>query len=91
MTQELINRAVVQANLAECFWYRGLIPAEWTKVQLPAQNEDWKGVGQDHVGSFPFGVGTADSPLVTHGDASGGADTHDPRLRRVGLAAAALR
>eukprot|EP00959_Pyramimonas_sp_CCMP1952_P341663 7156869-Pyramimonas_sp.AAC.1 len=28
-------------------------------------------------------------PLVIYGDASGGADTHDPRLRRVGLAAAA--
>eukprot|EP00959_Pyramimonas_sp_CCMP1952_P228668 4780822-Pyramimonas_sp.AAC.1 len=27
--------------------------------------------------------------LVTYGDASGGADTHEPRLRRIGLAAAA--
>eukprot|EP00959_Pyramimonas_sp_CCMP1952_P353524 7406771-Pyramimonas_sp.AAC.1 len=33
-----------------------------------------------------LGQGTEDAPLLVFGDASGGKDTHDPRLRRVGIA-----
>eukprot|EP00959_Pyramimonas_sp_CCMP1952_P462190 9482844-Pyramimonas_sp.AAC.1 len=75
MTQDLSRRAVTQANLAECFWFRGLIPAEWTRVDEPTHVERWKGLGQDQADTFSFGSGTMDKPLVLFGDASGGADT----------------
>ena len=71
---------------------RGLIPAPWTFIPPPPSAESILG-GNLLGGSVCegcLGAGTTQAPLVLFGDASGGRDTHDPRLRRVGLAVAHL-
>eukprot|EP00959_Pyramimonas_sp_CCMP1952_P015763 333512-Pyramimonas_sp.AAC.1 len=68
-----------------CFWSRGIIPARWTQVSPPTSIERWSGSNLE-AGPALLGHGTAASPLYVFGDASGGPDTHDVRLRRIGLA-----
>eukprot|EP00959_Pyramimonas_sp_CCMP1952_P058002 1210672-Pyramimonas_sp.AAC.1 len=65
-----------------CFWNRGLIPAAWTAVPPPAGEECWRGGNllTAEAGPGCLGHGTADRPVRVYGDASGGRDTHDPRL-----------
>eukprot|EP00959_Pyramimonas_sp_CCMP1952_P389918 8171672-Pyramimonas_sp.AAC.1 len=63
---------------------RGLIPSAWTSISPPPSVELISGgcLGNDGLGDGCLGTGTASEPLVVFGDASGGRDTLDSRLRR---------
>eukprot|EP00959_Pyramimonas_sp_CCMP1952_P223483 4672346-Pyramimonas_sp.AAC.1 len=74
----------------ECFEQRGLIPIRLTAVDLPTQVESWTVSHNEELDQGFFGRGSEQSPVFTHGDDPGGPDTHDPRLRWVGLAMTAV-
>eukprot|EP00959_Pyramimonas_sp_CCMP1952_P034135 715463-Pyramimonas_sp.AAC.1 len=74
----------------ECYWYRGLLPSHLTAVDPPPSEECWQVSHNDDLNQHYFGEGSELEPLLIHGDASGGCDTHDPRLRRIGLAVSAV-
>eukprot|EP00959_Pyramimonas_sp_CCMP1952_P214433 4487270-Pyramimonas_sp.AAC.1 len=69
---------------------RGVIPSEWTRVTAPAQEKVFfeRSLPEGRLGPGCLGQGARDQPLYVFGDASGGKDTHDSRLRRVGCAVA---
>ncbi|CAK0883693.1 unnamed protein product [Prorocentrum cordatum] len=74
LSDELVPEAVAEQHTYPAFWMRGLIPADWTKVQAPAASEPFYGsqlVG-DSVGLGCLGRGALESPIVIFGDASGG-------------------
>ena len=82
----LLPEAVAEQSAFPCFWFRGIIPAGWTSVTPPVNYEKWVvGNTSGTTEGAWMGHGSKDRPLFLFGDASGGADTSDPRLRRVGL------
>ena len=82
----LVGEAWTQHEVHPCFWHRGLIPADWTRTPEPPHDHQWTSGGLSNgvfAGCLPMGSSTA--PAVIFGDASGGPDTADCRLRRVAL------
>ena len=74
------------------FWLRGLLPAGWTSVPAPPEQEDWFVTGTNtEIGPSFLGHGPPDRPLVLFGDASGGADAASKKFRRVGVAVTLFR
>ena len=65
----------------ECFWERGLVPAEWTQVRAPTDEHLEVDVGDIST----WGGGWYFS------DGSGGQHTKDPRMRRCGWSLVQLR
>ena len=90
LSDEFAGRAQAGREAEECFWVRGLIPSSWLTVPEPIQDEDWICYGLEGGGltdsCFPEGSEVA--PTFIFGDASGGEDSRDAGLRRVGLAVA---
>ena len=68
--------AQVHASEWPCFWLRGLIPRSWTQVPEPPEEAPlWR-----------MGVLPSLPSIWAFGDASGGKESSDPRLRRIGWA-----
>ena len=65
------------------FWLRGITPAEWTEVPPPVLESD---PVEDCMDDLPDREGTTLNRIWLFGDSSGGANTSDPRLRRVAWA-----
>ena len=65
----------------ECFWERGLVPAEWTQVRAPTDEHLEVDVGD--ISSWGGGW--------YFSDGSGGQHTKDPRMRRCGWSLVQLR
>ena len=86
----MVSEAFAQREAEPCFWLRGIIPASAASVPPPPSEEDWRVAGCSGVLSGSRGVWSLDSPLIVFSDCSGGKDTHDPQLRRCGLALAAI-
>ena len=89
----LSAQAYAQHEADACFWLRGIIPAHWTRVDPVPTEYSWKASGNQNLmprswadaEGFSLGVGSVSSPLFVFGDASGGEDTRDAVLRRVGI------
>eukprot|EP00959_Pyramimonas_sp_CCMP1952_P211344 4423103-Pyramimonas_sp.AAC.1 len=87
----MIPRACSQGESQPCYWYRGLIPQAWTDTPAPQFADDWHVDGLSHgftADCLP--AGSERAPTRVFGDASGGPDTADPRLRRVALGIAVV-
>ena len=85
----LIDEAGANAAEWPCFYLRGLIPASWTEVPEPplvCTEEDIP----DGKGVFPMNPATplaGGEGIKAVGDASGGDQSSDSRVRRIGWAA----
>eukprot|EP00959_Pyramimonas_sp_CCMP1952_P458167 9476169-Pyramimonas_sp.AAC.1 len=88
LSDEFAARAQTGREAEACFWVRGLIPEPWLEVPKPIQSEDWTCHGINGFDEACFPHGSEDNPTYAFGDASGGKDTSDAALRRVGLAVA---
>ena len=82
-TQGMRDRALEAKQDCPIFWCRGLLPREWLYIPPPPEETETFTYGNReawHLGRRVF-----------YTDASGGAHTSDPRLRRVGWATCRLR
>ena len=86
----MIPQACSQGEVQPCYWFRGLIPSEWTFTPAPQWTDEWSCHGLHHVVANCLPTGTSDNPTKVFGDASGGPDTMDPRLRRLALGIAVI-
>ena len=82
----LVPEALAQADSAECFWQRGLIPSSWTEVPEPPSETELVFTGINELKQGVVGAGSASIPIEIFGDASGGEDTSIRRFTRVGIA-----
>ena len=83
--------AMTQHESAPGFWLRGAMPAAWTTVPAPSDQELWFQDGLvGGVVEGALGPGEDTKPVLLFGDASGGKDSRDSRFRRVGLGLACM-
>ncbi len=84
ITQDLVPTATTQSEVLPCLWLRGIMPSEFLVIPPEAQPVS--------ISIVTWTVGC--SELVTsgtyYGDASGGAHTKYPEIRRVGCAFASV-
>ena len=74
------------AEACPCMYFRGLIPPNKYNIPEPPTEENIHTFGTATQSDHQL-RGSDDVPLLAFTDASGGPDTKDPRLRRVGWAA----
>ena len=81
------GRAARGVEAVPCLWLRGIAPKSWTHAPPPREQQwafgEWEAV--ERIAS------SSSFPLDVFGDASGGANSSDPRIRRVGLGIVTLR
>eukprot|EP00959_Pyramimonas_sp_CCMP1952_P116730 2439733-Pyramimonas_sp.AAC.1 len=72
--------------MQECFWLRRLSPQAWTQIPPAPDAHIWDSEGlNDRVRTACLSMGPDAAPTVIFGDARGGPDTADPRLKRAAL------
>ena len=78
-TQYLVPKATQHGEEVPCLWYRGLVPKMWTTPSSPPSESVHNICGVDPLSMFD-----PSQPIFL--DGSGGPQSQDPRLRRVGWA-----
>ena len=80
-----VHQSFSRHEAEECFWLRWLTPEPWVRMPPPQDSTDWNWFGFNEFGRGRLGHGTIENPMYIFGDASGGEDSRDNRLRRVGV------
>ena len=88
-SEHLAKKAILGSETTPCFWLRGLVPADWIKVDPPPLSAEPTFVPASVTTENDARAllrGTSSRPLLACGDGSGGTASSDPRLRRAAWA-----
>eukprot|EP00959_Pyramimonas_sp_CCMP1952_P283795 5932318-Pyramimonas_sp.AAC.1 len=83
-SDEAYLESASQPESAPAYWLSGAMPAQWTAVPEPPDDEFWSQTGlNEGVADGALGPGECARPVLLFGDASGGADSSDGGLRSI--------